>query len=669
VPHIPMLPELIAVFACCVAAIFFCLRINLPAIVGVLITGIVVGPSGFGIVSDVHAVEGIAELGVILLMFTIGLELSLGELKALKKPVLIGGGLQVLLTIVLFFELDSRYGSSTGSAVLSGFLVALSSTAIVIKLLQERSELSAPHGRIALAVLIFQDIIVAPMMLLVPYLASDSPDMGRSLLMLAVKSVGVLGVIWVLARYVVPRLLLAVLRTRSRELFLLCVLVLCLAIAMFTAWVGLSISLGAFLAGLIIAQTDYALAALEGVHPFRDVFTSLFFVSIGMLLDLNFMWENLPLVLGTAGIVLVLKSMVAGGASMALGYPLRVAVLVGLSLSQVGEFSFVLAKVGSDAGLLSQERYQLFLAVSILTMLAAPFCIQGSHVLSRMVSGIPGLGKWRERTLAQNGVISGLKDHLIIVGFGLGGRQLANTAKSAAIPYCVVEMNPDTVRMEREKGEPIRHGDAGLPEVLRHLGVEKAKVVAVVVADPVSARRVTQVAKSINPAVTMVVRTRFVAEVEPLMALGADHVVAEEFETSLEIFARVLRTYLVPHATIEQFASQVREEGYQVLRRGEPMHNPMAMLDKSFSGFEVSGLTVEAGALLDGKTLIESELRRKHGLTVVAVQRGGKIYANPDGSFRLKAGDVAYLFASQEDVAAHRGLFQVRRKAWAEASG
>ncbi|MCA1945768.1 MAG: cation:proton antiporter [Desulfovibrio sp.] len=664
-PHIPLLPELIAVFGCCIIAIFLCFRMKLPAIVGVLITGVLVGPGGFGLISDVHAVESIAELGVILLMFTIGLELSLGELKALKKPVLVGGGLQVVFTIALIFELGLNQGFETGSAILAGFLVALSSTAIVIKLLQERSELAAPHGRVMLAVLIFQDIIVAPMMLLTPFLGSDSPDLGRSLMLLGFKAVGVMAVVWFLAKFVVPRLLLAVLRTRSRELFLLSVLVLCLAIAMFTAWVGLSISLGAFLAGLIIAQTDYALSALEGVHPFRDVFTSLFFVSIGMLLDVQFMLDNLPLVLGAAAAVLLCKAVVAGGATVVLGYPLRIAVLVGMGLSQVGEFSFVLAKVGSDAGLLTTEHYQLFLAISILTMLTAPFCIAGSHRVSRWVSELPGLGAWRERSMVQDEPKSTLKDHVIIVGFGLGGRQLAQAAKSSNIPYCAVEMNPDTVRTEKAKGEPISHGDAGLPEVLKHLGVEQAKVVAVVVADPISARRVTQVAKSLNPEIRLVVRTRYVAEVEPLRHMGADDVVAEEFETAIEVFARVLRAYLVPHVTIERYAREVRQEGYELLRRGQPVHNPLHTLDNSFSGFEVSGLTVEEGAVLDGQTLEETGLRKRHGLTVVAVQRGGELFANPDGAFRLQAGDVAYLFGSQKDVASRVGLFEVRHKAWA----
>ncbi|AGW14057.1 monovalent cation:proton antiporter family protein [Megalodesulfovibrio gigas] len=664
-PHIPLLPELIIVFGFCIIAIFLCFRVKLPAIVGVLITGVLVGPGGFGVVDDPHAVESIAELGVILLMFTIGLELSLGELKALKKPVLIGGGLQVLFTIALIFELGLTQGFDTGPAILAGFLVALSSTAIVIKLLQERSELAAPHGRIMLAVLIFQDIIVAPMMLLTPFLGSDSPDLGRSMMLLGAKAVGVIVVVWFLAKFVVPRLLLAVLRTRSRELFLLSVLVLCLAIAMFTAWVGLSISLGAFLAGLIIAQTDYALSALEGVHPFRDVFTSLFFVSIGMLLDVQFMVNNLPLVLGAAAAVLLCKAVVAGGATVVLGYPLRIAVLVGMGLSQVGEFSFVLAKVGSDAGLLTPENYQLFLAISILTMLAAPFCIAGSHRVSRWVSELPGLGAWRERSMVQEEPRSTLKDHLIIVGFGLGGRQLAQAAKSSNIAYCIVEMNPDTVRTERTKGEPISHGDAGLPEVLKHLGVEQAKVLAVVVADPLSARRVTQVAKSLNPAIRLVVRTRYVAEVDPLRHMGADDVVAEEFETSIEVFARVLRAYLVPHVTIERYAREVRQEGYELLRRGQPVHNPLHTLDNAFSGFEVSGLTVEEGAVLDGQTLEESGLRKRHGLTVVAVQRGEELFANPDGAFRLQAGDVAYLFGSQQDFASRVGLFEVRHKAWA----
>lgn len=662
VPAIPLLPELVSVFGLCVASIYACLRLRLPSIVGVLVAGVLAGPNALGLVQDVHAVEAIAELGVILLMFSIGLELSLDELKALKKPVLLGGGAQVLLTILLFFELDLLGGHATGQAVLTGFLVSLSSTAIVIKLLQERGELTAPHGRVALSVLIFQDIIVAPMMLLLPFLGSDSPDMGRSLLLLALKAIGVVLVVGVLARYVVGGLMRAVLRTRSRELFLLCVLVLCLAVAMGTAALGLSISLGAFLAGLTIAQSDYALSALEGVHPFRDVFTSLFFLSIGMLLDVDYLWANLPLALGAMLFVLAAKSLVAGGATLLLGYPLRVAALSGLALCQVGEFSFILAKAGAESGLLPPDRYQLFLAVSILTMLAAPFCMAGAP---RLAATLDRLSPWRRQGAEPADDGSAMGGHVIIVGFGLGGQQLAQAARAANIPYLAVEMNPDTVRREKAKGEPIIHGDAGQPEVLKHLNVATAKVLAVAVADAVSARRVTQTARALNKDLTLVVRTRYVSEVEPLLALGANQVVAEEFETAIEVFARVLRAYLVPHSVIEEHVETVRTDGYSRLRRGELGCDVVGSLSGSFTGLELSGLPLEPGAALDGQTLEESGLRRLHGLTVVAIQRGGEIFANPDGGFRLQGGDVAYIFAPREDLASRRGLFQARRKAWA----
>ncbi|QLA17652.1 monovalent cation:proton antiporter family protein [Desulfolutivibrio sulfoxidireducens] len=662
-----LLNEIVVIFCLSIGVIFLCHKIRVPAIVGFLLTGVLAGPHGLGLVDSVHEVEMVAEIGVILLLFTIGLELSISELIKLRKPVFIGGAAQVLLTILVFAGAGAWLGLTPGQAVFAGFLTALSSTAIVLKLLQERAEVESPHGRIILSILIFQDLIIVPMMLLVPFLSGQSQAESSSLLLTSVKGFGVVILVFFLARKIVPRILLAVMRTRSKELFLLTTLGICMSVAFLTASLGLSLSLGAFLAGLIISESEYSLSAMEGILPFRDVFTSLFFISVGMLLNTAYFFSHADTVLLVTAAVLVLKTVLAAAAARILGYPLRPAVLVGLCICQVGEFSFILAKTGLAGNLIGQDHYQLFLSASILTMLVTPFCIMFAPALADRLGRLPLLkaaaAPYRGPA-EEDGQHRELSDHLIICGFGIGGRHLARAAKAAGIDYTILEMNPDTVRTQAAKGQPIAYGDATHPAVLEHAGIHKARVLAIVVSDPVAVRRITDTARKTNPSVHIIVRTRFVNEIGPLRELGANDVIPEEFETSIEIFTRVMTKYMVPRMDIERFVDEVRSESYEMLRNLEIRGEPMAALAHGFTGIDVSALTVEEGSMLDGRTLEESELRRTHGLTVVAVGRGGQIFPNPDGTMRFAAGDVAYVFGPHADITAKAGLFTSRRRSW-----
>jgi len=664
--EIPLLPEFVIIFGLSIAVLFICHKARIPPIVGFLITGALAGPTGFGLVQAVHQVEILAEVGVVLLLFTIGLELSLGELVRLKKPVFLGGAMQVGLTILAFFGASRLLGAGTGQAVFYGFLAALSSTAIVLRVLQQRAEMESPHGRISLSVLIFQDLVIVPMMLLTPILAGREAEMGSSVVWAALESVGLVALVFFVSRKLAPMILFQVARTRSRELFLIATLGFCLSIALLTSSLGLSLSLGAFMAGLVISDSEFSLSALEGILPFRDVFTSLFFISVGMLLDVQYFFSHLPLVLGAGVLVLAVKAILAGGATLALGYPLRVALIVGLSLSQVGEFSFVLAKTGVSAGLLDGDAYQLFLAASILTMASAPFMVALAPRAACMLIRLPGLSalaacrRFRDQTPENGhaGEHEALSDHLVIVGFGVGGRHLARTAKAAGIAYGVLEMNPDTVRGASAGGEPIVYGDASQEAVLEHAGVARARVLAVLIPDPMAVRRITELARRLNPALRIIVRTRFVTEIDPLTELGANDVIAEEFETSIEIFSRALNWYLVPDEDIEKFVREIRGEGYGMLRRLETKNEPMKALAGAFAGMGVTGVKVYEGSPLAGRTLEEAALRRKKGLTVVAVSREGEVIANPDGAMRLKAGDVAFVFGSNEEIRAAAYMFR-----------
>ncbi|KHK01204.1 cation:proton antiporter domain-containing protein [Desulfovibrio sp. TomC] len=651
---IPVLPDITVVFGLAVLVILVCHRMKIPALVGLLLTGILCGPHGLGLVRSAHDVEILSEIGVIMLLFTIGLELSLADLSRLKRPVFIGGTAQMLLTWLVFFSL-SYFGVefSSGSSVLMGMLAALSSTAIVLKTLQERAEMEAPHGRVSLGILIFQDLLAVPMMLAVPLLAGRTFGFTNSIVFTIGKGAFILILLVVLSRKLMPRLLLSIVRTRSRELFLLTALGICLAVSLLTASIGLSLSLGAFLAGLLLSGSDYRENLHEAVLPFKDVFTSLFFISIGMLLNISAAAVHVWEILAAALLLLAIKAVVAGIATRILGYPTRIAVLVGLALCQVGEFSFILAKAGFSQGVISEHLYQKFLAASILTMVLAPFLIALAPRAAVLVCRL-----LRVCETPDDAPTAAYCNHLIILGFGAGGRQLARAAKAAGIAYVILEMNPDTVRNEAKKGEPIIFGDASKPGVLTHICVQEAKALAVVVSDAAAARRAVEIARFENPAIYIVARTRFNTEIKALLDLGANDVIAEEFEASLAVFTRVMDKFMLPHDDIERMVQDIRREGYKAMLPGSLDEMVGFVPDKSLAGLHVSVFTVDTASPLAGRSLMDVHLRREHDLTVAAARRGDEFVPNPDGPFVLAAGDRLYVMGTAEALKKGAGLFR-----------
>jgi CPA2 family monovalent cation:H+ antiporter-2 len=527
-----------------------------------------------------------------------------------------------------------------------------------MKLLQERDETRTPHGGTALAILIFQDIAIVPMMLIAPILAGEASDITRAFILLLAKAVVMIAVVFVGAKYVVPLILSQVLQTRSREVFLLSVLAICLAVVWLTSRFGVSLALGAFLAGLIVSESESSHDALGHISPFRDVFTSFFFVSVGMLLDFHVLFQKPLLIAGLTIGVLVAKSIIAGGVTSMLGYPLRTAILAGLTLSQVGEFAFILAKSGIEHGLLSNANYKLFLAVSVVTMAATPFIISAApHVASgilrlplprRLVSGLKPIASTQDTEQT---------NHIIIIGFGIKGRNVAKAAQAADIPYVIVEMNPETVRTERAKGEPIFYGDAIHDAVLHHANIKSARVVVVVISDDAASRRIVATAHALNPTAHIIARTRHLAEVEPLYSVGANEVIPEEFETSVEIFTRVLMEYLIPHDQIEQFIAEVRADGYKMFRTLPKDAPPISDLKVHFPDLEISVLWVDPKSPFVGKSLAEIALRGTYEVTVLAVRRHEQILTNPHGELRIEFDDEVYLLGSPEKIAQVADLF------------
>jgi CPA2 family monovalent cation:H+ antiporter-2 len=651
----PVLRDIAVLLLIGVAVVFLFHRLRLPALVGFLFAGVIAGPHGLGLIRHPGEVETLAEIGVVLLMFTIGLESPLEGLGQIRRLLLTAGGVQVLGTIALVAGAAALAGVAQPQAIFLGMLVALSSTAIVLKIIGDRGELEAPHGRLSIAILIFQDLCVVPMMLVAPLLAGGAVQ-GPQILLVLGQAVLVVVLAVFVARRIMPRLLALAASTRSREVFVLTVILVCIGTAGVVERIGLSLALGAFIAGVVISESEYSHQALSDILPFRDTLASLFFLSAGMLLDLRAVLSAPGLVLGGVVLTLAAKAVVTGVAVLATGYPLRIAITTGLALAQIGEFSFVLAQEGLDLGLLPETLRQPFLTGAVLSMAATPFLIAAGVRLGSRLSGLraPREGKLAGQ-LRAGGTPVKLEGHTIIVGFGLNGRNLARVLSQAGIPFVAIDMNPRTVAEERRAGVPIVYGDACQAAVLEEIGVRAARVVVIAISDVASTRRATELARRLNPEANIIIRTRYVQEVEPLVEYGATEIVPEEFETSIEIFSRVLRIYLVPGDVIEEQIHAVRQDGYVMLRFREL---PGVSLVGTMAGLRTEILRIEPGSPLAGKTLAESQLRSSTGAAVVAIKRGDQATANPVPETLLEAGDVVLLLGTQEQIAAGTPLFR-----------
>ncbi len=652
-----VLRDLVILLAAALPVIIVAHRLRVPTVVAFLLAGMAIGPHGLRLIAQQGSVAGLAEIGVVLLLFTIGLELSLSRVVRLGRLVLQGGGLQVLGTVAAGAALALGMGIGTRAALLSGALVALSSTAIVLKMYADRGELDTPHGRVVVGVLLFQDLCVVPLMLLIPVLAGSGPagsPLGDFVSSLAVLAALVLG-----GRLLVPRVLARVVALRNREIFTLCVMFFGLAAAYVTASFDLSLAIGAFVAGLVIAESEYGLQALSDVLPFRDTFSGIFFISVGMLLDLRFLWQRPLLLAGAALLVIVLKTIMGAGATLSLGRSLRVAVIAGLGLAQVGEFSFVLAGAAVPLGLLDPAGYQLFLGASVLSMLAAPFLVAAAEPVAERVHRLA-----RRPPIAlppqEAPEVARRQDHVIIVGFGLSGQSLARVLKAAGIPYVILEQNGQMVRRARLAREPIYFGDGARPEVLEKVGIARARVIVFAISAPAAERRGTAIARQLNPNVRIVVRTRYVATMDDLRAAGADEIVPEEFETSVEIFARVLRLYGVPTNTIEREIDAVRGEHYGVLRGVAVPNLKLDALKHLGVHAALEIIEVEAGAPALGENATTLRLRHETGATLIAVVRDGRAYYTAGPDYRFAVADTVVLVGEGEALRRACALFRAR---------
>lgn len=625
-------------------------RFKIPSLVGFLIAGIIIGPYGMGIIHNTHSVELLAELGVILLLFTIGIEFSMARLTRIKK-VVVGGGLsQVLLTIffsatIMYFLIDQIQRS-----IFVGFLVALSSTAIVLKMLAESGDIDSPHGRIMVGILIFQDICVVPLMLLIPVLSGESVKIMDIGFKIGKAGLIILAVV-LSSRWIIPIFLQQVVRTRSRELFTITIILLCLGIAIITSNFGLSLALGAFLAGLIISESEYSHQAMSDILPFKDSFIGLFFVSIGMLINIDYISINYLKVAIAVILIFAIKLISGTLSAFFIGMPLRTSIHAGLGLAQIGEFSFVLAIAGKASGLITEDFYQIFLASSILMMMT-PFILKVAPSFSSWIISINIFRRFdRFKTITEKDG-KGIKKegHVIIVGFGLNGRNVAKVLRGTGIPYVILEINSDTVSKMKKKGEPIYYGDGTSREILHKLNIGKARLLVVAISDPISTRGIVAIARKENPDIYIIVRTKYITEVEDLKKLGANEVIPEEFETSVEIFSRVLHQYHIPVNVISEYIENIRKDSYKMLRTIELPRKSLAERYRFLKGIDTETYLIKEDSCVDGYSIKDLRLRSETGVTIIAVQRGSEIFHNPSPDFVLQKNDVILFIGTREDI-------------------
>jgi CPA2 family monovalent cation:H+ antiporter-2 len=651
---VPLLNELAIIAAVAVLVTVVLHRFRLPTVAGLLAAGALMGPFGLRLVAKAHDIEAVAEVGVVLLLFTIGLEFSLMRLQRIFRQVALGGVLQVALTVLVVALLAHGFGVPTSTAVFYGFVFSLSSTAIVLRALTERQELDAPHGRFIVGTLIFQDLCVVPMVLIVPLLVPGSNGGIRAwpILLALGKAALVVAVILTLARFVVPKLLALVDASRSREVFLLAILTICIGTAWVTSLAGLSLALGAFLGGMVVADTEYGRRALGDILPLRDVFVSVFFVSLGMLFDVNVVTSKPGLVFLLLAGFLLLKAIVATASALAMRFPARVAWLSGVGLAQFGEFGFVLAQLGISAKVVSEEAMSPILASGIVSMFLTPLLVR---VAPHITAGEKLLAPLA-RLIGANGIEEvdtekRLTNHVVIVGYGVAGRFAASALERCRIPYIVLELNAETVRAARQRSEPVYYGDATSEEALGHAHIGTARALVLLINDAQAARRVVVTAQRVAPEVPILIRARYLAERDGLFAMGARDVVAEEVEGAVEILSRLLRWLEAPRNVIEDSIRDARADT-QTTERKLTMPR-IALSDfRGLAELKIESVLVREGSKGAGASPVGLRLRSRTGALVVAVRRNHELLSQPDPNVPFAPGDIVYLVGTSEAIRA-----------------
>ncbi len=632
-------------------------RFKQPLVVGYILAGILIGPHTGGItVSDVHGIERLAEIGVALLLFAIGLEFSLSELRPVRRIALVGTPIQMLLTIAYGFALGRWLGWPSGAALWLGALMSLSSTMVTLKTLMNQGYMGTLSSRVMIGMLIVQDLAVVPLMIVLPQLSA--PDANLAPIGLAViKSAVFLAAMVVLGTRWLPRLLGVIARWNSRELFLLAITAIGLGIGYLTYMVGLSFAFGAFVAGMVISESDYGHQALSDIIPLRDVFGLLFFTSVGMLLDFGYARDHIGQVLLLVALIIAGKGLIFGAVARSFGYGNVIPLAVALGLSQVGEFSFVLAGVGLDTGALDKDMYALALAATIISMVLTPFV---SQLTAPFYALWRHRHKRREPLQTMNLPQKELADHIVIAGGGQVGQYIAQVLGELGVTFVIIELDYRMVEACKAKGCPIVFGDAAQEPVLTAARIEAARQLIVTTPAAWVVQSVVSGAHRLNPNLSIVARATGFPQMEALYALGVTTVIHSELETGLEMARQVLLKLDLPATEIQRYADGVRQALYGPIYQAAPADRLLGQLHTARDMLTLTWVQVPVNSPVGGKSIREAAVRRRTGVSIVGLWRAGDFRPNPDADEKLAEGDLLAIIGNAQQRCAFQVLAGVK---------
>lgn len=643
--------QLIIILGASIPVIYIFNKIKLPSIIGFLITGIIIGPFGLKLIDDTEGIQLLAEIGVAFLLFTIGIEIQLSRFLKNLSEILLTGGLQILCTFIVGMAIGLTMQLSVGQSIFIGFILVHSSSALILKLLKDRSDENSPQGRISIGVILFQDMMVVPMMLLIPFLAGGSGLEAWVIAWKLIKSILIIIIILIATRYVIPRILELLVNMRMRDVLVIASVVIAMGIAGITESLGLSLAIGAFLAGLALSDTDFTHQIISDITPFRDVFLSVFFVSFGMILNLDFLRENTIYIILISFFIILIKAGIVFGLVRLMGYPLRVMLLSGILLSQIGEFSFVLAAQGFKNSIISGQIYQTFIGASVLTFILTPLLVSGIYYLLTRQR----LEKVSEDTRSKHSIAA--KNHVIICGMGLNGKNLVKVLKDTAINYAVIDLNFLKIKKIKIKGDANTiWGDASSVDILRRANVQDARVMVIAISDRFLTKTCLSNAKAINPRLHVVVRTKYVADIDDLLALGADDVIPEEFETSIQIFSRVLKMYHIPNSIILAQGNIIRNKSYGVFREVRYTQEAFDQIGQILAQGTIETYFISAGHPIVGQSIRDVNLKAQSGALIINIIRNNQTITNPPSDFIFQEADQMIIFGSHSAIDAALNL-------------
>ncbi|NEN94944.1 MAG: sodium:calcium exchanger [Moorea sp. SIO3I7] len=638
-------------------------RLRQPVLLGYLASGLLVGPFGLKLVGELEQVKSLAEIGIVFLLFTYGVEFSLSQLKRFKDIVLKGSLLQISLTITLVAVLANGLGWVDGftPGIMLGFIISLSSTSVVLKTLMERGETNTLHGQVMLAILIAQDLSLGLMLAVIPALQQPS-DIGSALVVALLKALVFLAAALAAGRWIVPHLIKYIARTENSELFLITVIALCLGIALITAGLGLSVEMGAFVAGLMMAEIDYADQAVAKIIPLKDTFVCLFFASIGMLIEPEVLLENFGIIIGLVMLVMGGKAAIILPIVLKFGYSFKTAFIASFGLNQIGEFSFVLAVVGFELGFITRDQYLLLVGTTAITLVLTPMWLRWSPRIADHLVNLPFLKNYLRQFQGTKAlsIPETICNHVVVAGYGRVGRVLVNILRNQGHQVLVIENSEAAIQRLRHEKIPYMFGDAHSELVLEKAHLEKAKALAIALPDPGSTRLLLKRALKFAPGLDIVARSHKNSEIDLLTQLGAREVVQPEFEAALEMGAHVLVALGETPGMIQSVINRIHQDRYLSVRPEQATYSKQQDITDVAQELHSEWVTLSQTSRLDWVTLAAADIRNVTGVTVLTIQQGNDIVHYPQGKMTLRSGDRLLVVGEPEELAAFRDWIESR---------